>query len=207
MAVADMPIPGMAPPFLHDIEDGVHLSQLPVIVNYVSTKLGLLPAGLAKQAVALKVMEDANDLLAEMTRSNGAQMWDKAAWLAFVDPDKGRFVRWLQIFEQLGTQYGLTTEAGFYLGTESATMADLVVFALFHTMERCLPELKAVLRQHAPRVMGLCDRLLASSAGLQAMVDQQSGKNMWCGGYIEKSIRAMLDGSFTVIEVPSAVAH
>jgi len=155
----------------------------------------------------LRRLSEAEPLARSNLLRHAAAVWDKAAWLAFVDPDKGRFVRWLQIFEQLGTQYGLTTEAGFYLGTESATMADLVVFALFHTMERCLPELKAVLRQHAPRVMGLCDRLLASSAGLQAMVDQQSGKNMWCGGYIEKSIRAMLDGSFTVIEVPSAVAH
>ena len=202
LPVAEQPCPFMAPPYLHDKEADLYLSQLPAIMNYCSAKLGLLPEALDKQALALKVMEDANDMLAEMSRGNGARMWDKEAWLAFVAPSGGRFVRWLQIFEALGTKHGLTLERGFLLGTEGATMADLVVFALLNTMERSLPELKTVLREHAPKAMALTDRL-AQSGGLKAFLETQKEVKVWCGGYIEKSIRAMLDGSYTDVVVGS----
>eukprot|EP00527_Entomoneis_sp_CCMP2396_P007982 CAMPEP_0198152724 /NCGR_PEP_ID=MMETSP1443-20131203/61039_1 /TAXON_ID=186043 /ORGANISM="Entomoneis sp., Strain CCMP2396" /LENGTH=234 /DNA_ID=CAMNT_0043818835 /DNA_START=39 /DNA_END=743 /DNA_ORIENTATION=- len=189
--VADQPGPFMAPPMLHDTQDDVFISQMPAICFYLSHQMGLMPSGLAEQAMAMKVIGDCTDVIEEITRSTGAQMWDKEAWGEF---STVRFVRWLSIFEELGTKNKLSDKDGFILGTEEATVADLAVHALFATMERCLPQLSPILRKNAPNVMALVDRLSAND-GLKALVDKQKEAlgNTYCGGMIEKSIRSMVE--------------
>jgi glutathione S-transferase len=182
--------PGMAPPCLVDHDAGIQLAQMPAIMSYLSHKCGLMPDALDKQALALKAVLDANDLLCEISLNNGAQMWNADSWAAFSGK---RLVRWLEINEQTAVLHGLTSDAGYMLGTSAATMADISVFALLNTMERCLPELSPTLRKNAPRVMALCDRLLAENEALSAFIATQQS-NVYCGGFIEKSIKAMLKG-------------
>jgi len=110
------------PPYLVDHDAGVQLASTPAIVRYVSMKFGLMPDAIDKQALALKAMLDCNDVLAEISLGNGAQMWDANTWAEFSGT---RLVRWLQIFEQTGAIHGLSPDAGFLLGTPKATMADL----------------------------------------------------------------------------------
>merc|ERR1711871_1499254 len=112
-------------------------------------------------------------------------MWTADSWKEF---RAGRFVKWLQIFEETGKRHGLTLDSGFFLGTDKATVADTSLVALWSSIERSLPELADDLREHAPMVMALCDRMLASSEGLQQLfVDV--GPKLFCGGQIEASLR------------------
>eukprot|EP00931_Biecheleriopsis_adriatica_P108342 TRINITY_DN82651_c0_g1_i1.p1 TRINITY_DN82651_c0_g1~~TRINITY_DN82651_c0_g1_i1.p1 ORF type:complete len:378 (-),score=36.58 TRINITY_DN82651_c0_g1_i1:9-1142(-) len=195
------PVPFRAPPILVDHEaSDFAVSQLVAIVHYVATKEGLMPEDLTKQSLALKIVCDANDVLAEIWRANGDitkngeyVMWDQLAWDTFRN---GRFIRWLQQFEALADRFGCTLASGFVLGTPSATLADLTCWSLWATMARCLPELRKPIYEHAPILMALCDRLERNS-GLTTLVakERKVWGELYCGGMIEKSIRQMLTAS------------
>ena len=196
---AEQPVPLRAPPFL--IDHGAHdfgLSQLSAVGTYVAHQVGLMPEGLEKQSMALKMLSDANDVLGEMWRANADfkldgeyVLWDQPAWDEWRE---GRFVRWLQQFEAIAARHGCTADSGFMLGTERATLADLTCWSLWATMARCLPMLSPVLNEHAPIVMALCKRLEAGNEGLRALVasDAATFGSAWCGGMIEKSIREVV---------------
>lgn len=180
--------PFMAPPLLVDhTESDLNIAQSTAIAHYLASKLDLMPESIAKQAAALKLFGDALDLMGELRKT-----WEPEGWAAF---RSGRFARWLAIFEATGKKHGLTAGAGYMLGTQSATLADLAAYSLLQTMERCLPELSADLRQHAPAVMALCDRLGEESEGLKALSAAQAEEmgTTYCGGEEEESIRAMLN--------------
>lgn len=230
--VSEQAFPFMAPPMIRDNETGAQVSQLAAVIFYAATKVGMMPSDPHKAALCVKITCDCGDILEGISRGGGhIVMWDKIAWDAFYST---RFVKWLQIFETLGTMHGLKADGGFLLGTESACVADLNVFALFHTMERCLPETKPVLRLHAPcaarhtpcccaalhisscvdpmlgtpgsNVMALTDRILASSPPLQDFVKKQAETDgdCYCGGFTEKSIRNMLAGKWDPVIVDNA---
>ena len=190
--VRDQPTPAMAPPFLQNLEDGGYVSQTGAILLYLGQKHGLLPEDPAQLPMVMKIFGDCMDVLSEITRSNGAQMWDREAWESF---RQRRLVRWLEIFEEIGRRSGLTMDDGHLLGGQQVTVADLNAFALWATMERCLPRLRPTLREHAPLVMSLCDRL-GENAGIGAFVRNQEEEmgERYCGGMIEASIREMLSG-------------
>eukprot|EP00658_Telonema_sp_P-2_P070711 TRINITY_DN60126_c0_g1_i1.p1 TRINITY_DN60126_c0_g1~~TRINITY_DN60126_c0_g1_i1.p1 ORF type:complete len:268 (+),score=71.95 TRINITY_DN60126_c0_g1_i1:172-975(+) len=179
----------MAPPLLWDKEADLYISQTPAIMSYLAGTLGLVPESLTDSSMALKVLCDCNDLLNEITCGCGANMWDLESWDRF---HTGRLVRWLQILEATGTKHGLTSDDKFMLGTPTASLADMAVFATLPLMERCLPELTASLREHAPNLMGLCDRL-EGNKGLCGLMSRQP-TDVYCGGQIEKSLRAVLAG-------------
>jgi len=194
---AEQPTPMRAPPFLTDHADGFTISQLSAIALYISHKHGLMPESLQKQSLAMKVLNDANDVLAEICRANGDVkkdgdyvMWDRLAWDEFID---GKFVKWLVQFESTARKFGCTADGGFLLGTPEASLADLTCHALWATMARCLPELAPRIDEHAPTVMALCARL-EQSRGLASLVGRHraSWGTLYCGGMIEKSIREML---------------
>ncbi len=102
----------------------------------------------------------------------------------------GRFAKWLQIMEVTGERHGLKADSGFLLGTTSATFADTTVFALWATMERSLPELSRIMRQNAPKVMALCDRIGTNTRVAELLHQQPTAP--YCGGQIEKSLRTVL---------------
>ena len=188
--IHDQPTPLMAPPALYDAERDRYYAQTSAIMFHLAQEHQLFPSDPALMPTVLKIIGDSMDVLAGITRNNGSQMWDVEAWERFTQT---RLPRWLHIFEETGTRLGLTADAGFMLGTESATLSDLNVFALWATMERCLPELSTLLRANAPCVMALCDRLGASEA-LSALSENQRARygQRYCGGQIEASIRSML---------------
>jgi glutathione S-transferase len=188
-APADQPVPFMGPPLLTDHEAGVCLAQMPAILAYLGRKHGLLPDDPAGEAMTHKIVADANDVLYEMTRYNGAQMWTDAAWADY----RPRLARWMAIFEQTGRRHGLQGQDGFILGTGAAGLADLTAATLWGTMTDKLPALRPLLDETAPAIAGLCDRI-ASDPGQAALKEKSDAAygNRWCGGQIEASLRAVL---------------
>ena len=182
-------VPHMGPPVLTDHSRNIHLSQMPAILAYLGDKHGLMPDDPVLNAMCHKVVADANDVLYEMTRYNGAQAWTAAAWEEF----KPRLWRWMVIFEETGRRHGLTARSGFMLGTEEPGLADLVTATLWGTMTAKMPPLRPELDRHAPMVAALSDRIAAlpSQAELRKQSDALYG-NGWCGGQIEASLRAVL---------------
>lgn len=184
--VATQALPGMAVPVLHDIERDVYVNQMPAIVLYLAERLAYAPRDAHLNALALKVVLDSNDVLGELTRANGAQMWTPADWQTF---RAERLPRWLAIFEEIAKRFG--DEQGWMLGALS--YADTAVAALFGTMARCLPGLEADINQHAPRTWAICERVQADE-GVATLITAQAAAwgNNYCGGQIEASIRDML---------------
>ena len=179
----------MGPPLLEDHENNLAISQMAAIVFYLGEQLNLMPEKTASKAITIKVLDDCTDLLAEITRSNGAHMWSQPDWDDFMAT---RFVRWQEIFEQTAIKNGVT-ENQYYFASANAGVADLAVHALFATMERCLPGLSPTLRHNAPLVMSVCDRI-SQNSGIIDLVAKQTvahGK-LYCGGEIEKSIRGVM---------------
>ena len=133
--------------------------------------------------MSMKVLMDCNDVLMEICRYNGSTMWGRDEWVEF---RSNRFPHWLAIFEE-------SLERGF-IGQDPTTFADIGVYALFGNMTRCLPELEPDLLNGAPGIHALC-RAIGSEPSLARYVagqEEQYGK-LYCGGYIEKSIRKMLE--------------
>lgn len=182
-------VPHMGPPVLTDIHAEASIAQMPAILFYLGERHGLFPEELVRKALCHKVIGDASDVLYEMTRQHGAQMWTAEAWSAF----RPRLARWMGIFEETGHRFGLTADAGFLLGTEAPGLADLVAATLWGTMTDKLPPLRPVLDANAPGIAGLCDRMAAipALADLRRDSDARFG-DAWCGGQIEASLRAVI---------------
>ena len=67
------------------------------------------------------------------------------------------------------------------------------VFALFGNMLRCLPALETDLLEHAPGIHALCRRIGAQPSLSDFVMEQEREYGqLYCGGQIEQSIRAML---------------
>ena len=143
----------------------------------------------ARDALALKAVLDANDVLDEITRDGGRQMWDAASWREF----QPRLARWMAIFEETGRRHALTAEAGWMLGTEAPGLADLAAWALWSPMTRNLPRLHGMLEREAPAIAGLVARMdeTPSLARLREWSDTAWGDS-YCGGQIERSLRGVL---------------
>lgn len=190
LSPADAPVPFMAPPVLADNATGAALSQLPAILMYLGARHGLLPGEPLADALTLKVVCDCNDVLEDLTRNCGAQMWDQPAWDAFAAT---RLMRWLDVFEETGRAGGLTMTGGTLLGTPNPGLADIAACALWHTAADKLPPLRPIFAARAPATMALADRIAArpAIAAARKAWDADHGQ-AWCGGQIETSIRAVL---------------
>ncbi|MGB0694952.1 MAG: glutathione S-transferase family protein [Rhodospirillaceae bacterium] len=188
---AEQPIPHMGPPLLIDHSDGVTLSQTQAILTYLGEKYDLLPPDRVGRAMTAKVIADANDVLCEMTRNNGAQMWTPEDWQDF----QPRLARWMQMFEVLGQRHGLTpeTDSGTFLGTERLGVADLVVACLWGVMTDRVPSLRPVLDREAPAIAALADRVWAAPTQVVLRTRSiESFGDQWCSGYIEESLRKVV---------------
>lgn len=185
----DQPVPFMGPPVLTDREAGVTLAQMPAILDYLAHVHQLLPGDPARDALTRKVVADANDVLMEMTRHNGAQMWTAGAWAEYVP----RLSRWMAIFDETGRRHGLTEGGGTLLGTGAPGLADLVTHVLWGTMTDTLPALRPLLERTAPALAALSDRVGArpEQAALRRRSVAAWGE-AWCGGQIEASLRAAI---------------
>src|SRR5271166_6652338 len=77
--VKHMPVPFMGPPMLIDKKADVAIAQMPAIVLYLGETLDLMPKTPALRAMTMKVVNDANDVIDDITLDGGREMWTKKA--------------------------------------------------------------------------------------------------------------------------------
>lgn len=188
-APGEQAVPFMGPPMLVDTATGFALSQMPAIAFYLGRTLRLLPRPVEGQAMTLKIVNDANDVIDEITLDGGREMWTAAKWREFVP----RLQRWMSFWETIGARHGLAADRGFLLGTRKPGVADIVTATLWTTMGDRFPPIAAMLDAAAPRTAGLCRRVSATPAlaALAARSRKLYG-DAYCGGEIEKSLRKVV---------------
>jgi glutathione S-transferase len=189
--VRDMPVPFMGPPLLVDRKADFAVAQMPAIVLYLGETLGLLPTTPALRAMTLKVVNDANDVIDEVTLDGGKQMWTPDRWKEFVP----RLQKWMSFWEETGRRHGLSADAGFLLGGDAPGVADVTTATLWSTMTDRFPTIGEMLDEAAPMTAALSRRVsaLPPLAALAAKARADYGE-AWCGGQIEASLRKVLGG-------------
>jgi len=187
--VRDMPVPFMGPPLLIDRKARTAIAEMPAIVLYLGETLRLMPAGPARRALTMKVVNDANDVIDEITLDGGRQMWTASRWRAFVP----RLKKWMSLWEETGRRHGLEADSGFLLGGKSPGIADVVTATLWSTMADRFPKIGTILEASAPMTAALTRRV----AGLPPLVKlaakaRRDYGDAYCGGQIEASLRKVL---------------
>lgn len=186
---ADMPVPFMGPPMLVDRKADVVVAQMPAIVLYLGETLGLMPSTPHLRALTMKIVNDANDVLDEITLGGGRQMWTDERWREFVP----RLKKWMSFWEETGRRHGLAADHGFLLGGDAPGVADVVTAILWSTMADRFPKIAAMLADAAPMTAGLTRRVadLPALAALAAKARRDYG-DVYCDGQIELSLRKVL---------------
>lgn len=183
---AKQPIAFMGPPVLIDRNCGFTISQMPAIVVYLGERLSLVPDTAEGRALAAKVVNDANDVIDELTLNGGREMWTPEKWDEFIP----RLQKWMRIFEDTGARNELTNDAGYMLGTDEVGLADIVTTVLWRTMSDRFPAIEDLFKATAPRIWALSNRVQAVPAlsELNKATTEKYG-DTYCGGEIEKSLR------------------
>ena len=184
-----MPVPFMGPPLLVDKKDGFAIAEMPAIILYLGETLDLLPKTAALRAMTMKVVNDANDVLDEITLDGGREMWTERRWETFVP----RFRKWMSLWEETGERYGLKADSGYLLGGEKPGIADVVTATLWSTMTDRFRVIGTILDESAPKTAALMRRVAALPplAKLAAKAREDYG-DAYCGGQIEASLRKVL---------------
>lgn len=181
----DQPVPFMGLPLLVNNKDNFALSEMPAIAYYLGEKFGLLPDSPEGRALTLKVVNDANDVIDEITLQGGMMMWTEESWLAFVPHLK----HWMRLWESLGKRNGLTETSGYMLGGSEPGIADIVTATLWVTMCERFTPIGTMLKEEAPCVTALAHRIWAipslASFGQDAL--ERYGDS-YCGGQIGASL-------------------
>ena len=188
--VADMPVPFMGPPVLVDRKAGFAVAQMPAILLYLGETLGLLPSTPALRAMTAKVVNDANDVIDDITLDGGRAMWTQESWRDFLP----RLERWMALWEETGRRYGLEPERGFLLGGDDPGIADIVTAILWSTMTDRFALIVAMIEDVAPMTAALARRIsaLPPLAALAATARRDYG-DAYCGGQIGASLREVLE--------------
>lgn len=189
-AVRHMPVPFMGPPMLIDKKADFAIAEMPAIVLYLGEMLSLMPSTPALRAMTLKTVNDANDVIDDITLDGGRVMWTQRRWQGFVP----RLKKWMSLWEETGRRHGLTAQTGFLLGGNAPGIADVVTATLWTTMTDRFQKLGAILEDAAPMTAALSRRVsdLPPLAKLAAKARQDYG-DAYCGGQIEASLRKVLD--------------
>jgi len=187
--VKRLPVPFMGPPMLLDRKAGFAIAQMPAIVLYLGETLGLMPKGAQLRAMTMKIVNDANDVIDEITLDGGREMWTKKRWRDF----EPRLEKWLSLWEETGRRYGLKAKTGFLLGGRKPGIADIVTATLWSTMAERFDKIEAILEHSAPMTAALTQRVakLPPLAKLAAKARRDYGE-AYCGGQIEASLRKVL---------------
>ena len=190
-----MPVPFMGPPMLIDEKADFAIAQMPAIILYLGETLNLLPTAPTLRALTLKIINDANDVIDEITLDGGRGMWTKNKWQQFVP----RLKKWMSFWEEIGRRHGLKPNSGFLLGGENPGIADVVTATLWSTMADRLPEIGTMLDETAPMTAELSRRVanLPELAKLATKARRDYG-SAYCGGQIEVSLRKVTGGATAV---------
>lgn len=187
--VKAMPVPFMGPPVLVYERAGFAVSQMPAILLYLGESLDLLPSTPEGRALAIKVVNDANDVIDELTLDGGRQMWTPKRWAEF----EPRLRKWMSLWEETGRRHGLKKTSGSLLGGHQPGVADIVTATLWTTIGDRFPTLEALLRDEAPLTAALSRRLAAlPPLAAQAARSREAYGDTWSGGRIEASLRKVL---------------
>lgn len=188
--VKKMPVPFMGPPLLVDTRSGFAIAQMPAIVLYLGETLELMPANAKLRALSMKIVNDANDVLDDITLDGGYyEMWTEKGWREFVP----RLTKWMSLWEETGTRHGLKAQSGFLLGGRKPGIADIVTATLWSTMTARFDKLETLLKKTAPKTAALTQRIAALPplAALAAKARADYG-DAYCGGQIGKSLSKVL---------------
>jgi glutathione S-transferase len=187
--VKDLPVPFMGPPMLVDRKADFAIAQMPAIVLYLGESLGLMPDDPKLRALTIKIVNDANDVLDEMTLDGGREMWTEKRWDAFVP----RLKKWMSFWEETGRRHGLKPKSGYLLGGEEPGIADVVTATLWSTMTERFPTIGELFEEAAPVTAALVKRV-AALPPLAKLADKarEDYGDVWCGGQIEASLRKAL---------------
>ncbi len=180
------PVAFMGPPVLIDRERRFAISQMPAIAMYLGERLDLLPKTFEGRALTAKLVNDANDVLDELTLDGGREMWTPEKWEKFVP----RLQKWVRIFEDTGTRHGLRADSGFLLGNESPGVADIVTAILWGTMADRFPTIRQILDDTSPVIRSFAARVngMTPLEDLRRRSFEDYG-GAYCGGEIELSLR------------------
>ncbi|MCW6536472.1 glutathione S-transferase [Sphingomonas lycopersici] len=187
---AQMPVPFMGPPLLVDTKADFAIAEMPAIILYLGETLDLMPDTPALRALTMKIVNDANDVIDDITLDGGRLMWTRERWRDFVP----RLEKWMSLWEETGRRHGLQAESGFLLGGELPGVADVVTTTLWSTMTARFEAIGAILEQTAPMTAALTRRVAALPplARLAAKARKDYG-DAYCGGQIEASLRKVVD--------------
>lgn len=182
----EQPVAFMGPPVLIDRRQNFAISQMPAIAMYLGERLDLLPPTIEGRALTAKIVNDANDVIDELTLDGGREMWTPEKWNEFVP----RLQKWLRIFQDTGKRNGLTSDNGFMLGTENPGVADIVTSILWSTMADRFAKIEAIIAETSPTIWSLSKRMQKTPplAALNTKSFNDYGTS-YCGGEIEKSLR------------------
>jgi glutathione S-transferase len=188
-SVQDMPVPFMGPPLLIDEKAKLAIAQMPAIILYLGDTLDLLPAAPALRAMTMKIVNDANDVIDDITLDGGREMWTEKRWHGFVP----RLQKWMSFWEETGRRHGLKADSGFLLGGKAPGIADVITATLWTTMVERFPAIGAMLDEAAPMTAALSQRVsaLPPLVKLAAKARKDYGE-AYCGGQIEASLRKVL---------------
>lgn len=188
--VKQMPVPFMGPPILIDKNTGFAISQMPAIMLYLGETLDLMPASPALRAMTMKIVNDANDVIDEITLNGGRAIWTEKRWEDFIP----RLKKWMSFWEETGRRHGLQKTSGFILGGEAPGIADIVTATLWSTMTDRFDKIETILAETAPMTAALKRRIaeLPPLAELAAKARRDYG-DVYCGGQIEASLRKVLE--------------
>jgi glutathione S-transferase len=191
--VKDMPVSFMGPPMLIDKTANFAIAQMPAIILYLGETLDLMPDTPALRALTIKIVNDANDVIDEITLNGGREMWTKKRWQDFIP----RLKKWMSFWEETGRRHGLRADAGFLLGGKAPGIADIITACLWSTMTDRFSKIEAILQETAPMTAALTRRIadLPPLAKLAAKARQDYG-DAYCGGQIEASLRNVLEAAF-----------
>jgi glutathione S-transferase len=139
--------------------------------------------------MTMKIVNDANDVIDEITLDGGRQMWTRTRWQEFVP----RLKRWMSFWDETGRRHGLKADSGFVLGGEAPGLADIVTATLWSTLAERFRKVEAILEEAAPLTAALSQRVtrLPALARLAKKAKQDYG-DAYCGGQIEASLRKVL---------------
>ncbi|MCS0504259.1 glutathione S-transferase [Ancylobacter mangrovi] len=188
-AARDMPVPFMGPPLLVDRKADLAIAQMPAIILYLGETLDLMPDTPALRAMTMKIVNDANDVIDEITLDGGRQMWTESRWEEFVP----RLKKWMSFWEETGRRHGLKKTSGFLLGGKAPGIADVVTATLWSTMTERFGAIGTLLDEAAPMTAALTRRVaeVPALAELAARARKDYG-DAYCGGQIEASLRKVL---------------
>jgi len=188
--VEKMPVPFMGPPVLVDHKAEFAISEMPAIVLYLGETLKLLPGTPQLRALTMKVVNDANDVIDEITLQGGRDMWSESRWKKSMP----RVGKWMSLWEELGRRHGLTEDAGFLLGGKAPGIADVVTATLWTTMADRFSRIAALLEATAPMTAALSRRIyeLPELKALAKKARKDYG-DAYAGGQIGASMARVLN--------------